>query len=449
MTPGTIGMDFAALPPEINSARMYAGPGAAPLLHAATAWGRLANELNATAASYSAVISGLAGEEWQGPSALSMAAAAAPYVAWMRATAAQAEQAAAQAIAAANAYESAYAATVPPGEIAANRGTMISLARTNIFGQNTPAIAASEADYSEMWAQDIVAMDGYAGSSAAASELPPFTAPPQTTTGIEPAADATGAQTAITAAPAAALTTAALPTAQSVGLPTPLGELDLLVAAAVIVAAGSWGLQAAQLIEIYRHDEVDEWEKDPGAKGADDGADGGSPDVLGPSRGRTNPVPLPGRVFTPPQPPVTALSGYSASIGGRSVPQGWMLPPAVRQVAAMFPGTTPMFMTGSSDDGYAGMAAAGLAGTSLAGLAARGSASSSTPAAAAPAAGGGAAAASRPAANAPSIPAAAGTNIPGLPSGLPPGVVANLAATLAAIPGATIIVVPPNPSQSQ
>ncbi|ORB85246.1 hypothetical protein B1987_17215, partial [Mycobacterium kansasii] len=63
--------------------------------------------------------------------------------------------------------------------------------------------------------------------------------------------------------------------------------------------------------------------------------------------------------------------------------------------------------------------------------------------------GGGAAAAGRPAANMPSLPAAAGANIPGLPSGLPPGVVANLAATLAAIPGATIIVVPPNPSQSQ
>ncbi|OOK69925.1 PPE family protein [Mycobacterium kansasii] len=68
----------------------------------------------------------------------------------------------------------------------ANRSTMISLAHSNIFGQNTPAIAASEADYSEMWAQDIVAMDGYAGTSAAASELTPFTSPPPTTTAAEP-----------------------------------------------------------------------------------------------------------------------------------------------------------------------------------------------------------------------------------------------------------------------
>jgi PPE-repeat protein len=96
-------MDFGALPPEINSARIYSGPGSAPLIQAAAAWVRLANELNSTVASYSSVISGLTGDDRRGPSALSMAAAAAPYVAWMRATAAQAEQAAAQAVAAANA----------------------------------------------------------------------------------------------------------------------------------------------------------------------------------------------------------------------------------------------------------------------------------------------------------------------------------------------------------
>lgn len=68
-------MDFGALPPEINSARIYSGPGSRPLMQAAAAWQRLANELTATAASYSSVISGLTGDDWLGPSALSMAAA--------------------------------------------------------------------------------------------------------------------------------------------------------------------------------------------------------------------------------------------------------------------------------------------------------------------------------------------------------------------------------------
>jgi PPE-repeat protein len=57
----------------------------------------------------------------------------------------------------------------------------MTLIATNIFGQNTAAIAATETDYAEMWAQDTAAMYGYAGSSAAASTLTPFTSPPPTT----------------------------------------------------------------------------------------------------------------------------------------------------------------------------------------------------------------------------------------------------------------------------
>jgi PPE-repeat protein len=56
----------------------------------------------------------------------------------------------------------------------------MTLIATNIFGQNTMAIAATEAQYAEMWAQDAAAMYGYAGSSAAASTLTPFTSPPPT-----------------------------------------------------------------------------------------------------------------------------------------------------------------------------------------------------------------------------------------------------------------------------
>ncbi|MBV8291279.1 MAG: PPE family protein, partial [Mycobacterium sp.] len=172
--------DFGMLPPEINSGRMYTGPGAGPMLAAATAWDGLAAQLQSTAASYSSVISGLAAG-WQGPSSAAMAAAAAPYTAWMSATATRAEQTAAQAGAAAAAYETAFAATVPPPIIAANRALLMSLIATNFLGQNTPAIAATEAHYAEMWAQDAAAMFGYAGSSAAASHLTPFTKPPQTT----------------------------------------------------------------------------------------------------------------------------------------------------------------------------------------------------------------------------------------------------------------------------
>ena len=174
-------MDFGALPPEVNSGRMYAGPGSGPMLGAAVGWGELAAELYSAAASYSSVISGLTDGSWRGPASVSMAGAAATYVAWMNAAATQAQQAATQAEAAASAFETAFAATVPPPVIAANRAQLAMLVATNFLGINTAAIMATEAQYAEMWAQDAAAMYGYAGSSAAAGTLTPFTPPPQNT----------------------------------------------------------------------------------------------------------------------------------------------------------------------------------------------------------------------------------------------------------------------------
>ena len=174
-------LDFGALPPEINSGRMYVGAGAGPMLAAAAAWDELAAELHSTAASYGSTIESLTTGPWSGPSSIAMAAAAAPYVQWMSATGVQAELAATQAKLAAGAYEAAFAATVPPPIIAANRSLLATLIATNLLGQNTPAIAATEAHYMQMWAQDAAAMYAYAGSSATASQLAAFTEPPQTT----------------------------------------------------------------------------------------------------------------------------------------------------------------------------------------------------------------------------------------------------------------------------
>jgi PPE-repeat protein len=151
------------------------------MLAAAAAWDDLAAELSSTAASYASTVSSLTGGTWQGPSSESMATAAATYVEWMNTTAAQAEVTGSQAKAAVAAYEAAFAATVPPPVIEANRALLMMLIATNILGQNTPAIAATEAHYMEMWAQDAGAMYGYAGSAGSASVLTPFTEPPQTT----------------------------------------------------------------------------------------------------------------------------------------------------------------------------------------------------------------------------------------------------------------------------
>ncbi len=154
--------DFGALPPEINSGRMYAGPGSEPMMVAAAAWDELAAELGTATSGYSSVISELTSAPWVGPASASMVSAVMPYVTWLSAVAAQAEQTASQARAAAAAYETAFVMTVPPPVIAANRVLLMTLIATNFFGQNTPAIAATEAQYMEMWAQDAAAMYGYA-----------------------------------------------------------------------------------------------------------------------------------------------------------------------------------------------------------------------------------------------------------------------------------------------
>ncbi len=190
-------IDFGALPPEINSARLYAGVGSTPLVTAASAWNSLAAELNAAALGYENVVTQLAGEGWLGPASGSMAAAAQPYVEWVSGTAAQAEQAATQASAAAAAFEAAFAAIVPPPLIAANRAELAQAVQTNVLGQNTGIIAQLEAQYGEFWAQDAATMYSYAGNSASASTVTPFTAAP---TVANPAASSTQAAATTAAA---------------------------------------------------------------------------------------------------------------------------------------------------------------------------------------------------------------------------------------------------------
>lgn len=186
-------LDFGALPPEINSGRMYAGPGSGSMLTAASAWQNLAAELHTTAAQFASVTSGLTAGPWTGPAATAMVAAAHPYANWLHSTGAQAEQTARQATAAAEAYATALAAVVPPPLITANRVLLNQLVVTNFFGQNSPAIGEAERQYAEMWAQDAAAMYRYASSSATASALSPFGRPPQTTNASAAAAQAAAA----------------------------------------------------------------------------------------------------------------------------------------------------------------------------------------------------------------------------------------------------------------
>src|ERR1700733_13857715 len=241
-------MDFGTYPPEINSLRMYTGPGAAPMLTAAQAWQELAAEIHSAASSYQSVISGLTAGPWQGPASASMAAAAASYVAWLNATATQAEETAAQAKTAAAAYQTAFTSTVPPQTVAVNRSRLTTLVATNLFGRNTQKIAANEAQYAEMWAQDTAAMYGYAASSASATSLTAFTPPQQNT---NPAAS-TGQAAAVTQATGTAAGNAQSTIQQAFSaVPSSLQSLATATPAAASSAASDPLGTLSDLISIF------------------------------------------------------------------------------------------------------------------------------------------------------------------------------------------------------
>lgn len=370
-------IDFGVLPPEINSGRMYSGPGSGSMLAAAAAWDRLATHLRATAEAYSSVISGLT-VDWQGPSASAMTGAAKPYSAWMNATAAQAEQTAAQARAAAAAYETAFVATVPPPVVTANRAALESLLATNTFGQNTPAIAATEAQYGDMWAQDAAAMYGYASQSATASQLTPFTPPAQTTNPDGAAAQsATVAQTAGTSAGTSARSM--LSQLASQPLPSSLQSLAAPAAADPSSLPSSLAsLNTTPLGTALRLFEFSSPASLPGRNALVSSTLGYGLATRGFTTGEL-PVPLvPGVLYPPLVGPAGVGSAISADmaragvVGALSVPPSWAAAtPAVRLAATVLQGTSPAaapLIEAASQGGMLGqMALASLAGSALGG----------------------------------------------------------------------------------
>lgn len=169
-------MDYGALPPEINSARAYAGPQSAPLTAAAGAWQGLAAQLGGVATGLQGAIAALVAGGWQGPSSALMATGGLENVRWLYQAAAQAQETAIAAAHGAAAVEAAHAGVIPPPVIEANRNLLEALIASNFLGVNSAAIAACVAEYDQMWAQDASVMYGFSADAAAVTgALVPFT----------------------------------------------------------------------------------------------------------------------------------------------------------------------------------------------------------------------------------------------------------------------------------
>jgi PPE-repeat protein len=393
-------MDFGTYPPEVNSARMYAGPGSAPMLTAAEGWEGLAAELHSAADSYQSVVSGLTAGPWLGPASASMAAAAASYVAWLNATAAQAEETAAQAKAAAAAYQTAFTSTVPPPTVLANRSRLMTLVATNLFGRNTQAIAANEAQYAEMWAQDAAAMYGYAASSASATALTPFTPPQQTTNpGASVAQSAAVSQAAGTSAGNAQSTVSSIQQAFS-SVPGALQSLATGAAAPAQTPADllntlsnliSIFLDAPAAIATFGADipfgtigvvalPLDIIGAGTGLH-TDDIVSGWNGEQAWPDEGPAPVKPFPAPLLnlpegTLPPPSVAAGLGEANTVGALSVPPTWTVAtPAVKPISYTLPALTETTVSAAaapaaeagSGTTLSEMALAGMAGRAMAG----------------------------------------------------------------------------------
>jgi PPE-repeat protein len=398
-------LDFGALPPEINSGLMYTGPGSGPMLTASMAWDALADNLYSTAISYGSAISDLTAS-WLGPSSTSMAAAAAPYVSWISATAAQAEAAGTQAMAAVAAYEAAFAMTVPPPVIAANRALLLMLVATNFFGQNTPAIMATEALYVEMWAQDAAAMYGYAGAAAAASTLIPFTTPAETTdpsglAGLAAAVTQAATTSAGTGVQVLSQLTSALSTPLSSVLSTPLSTAAMpsavqgLASAAVSVTSSTSSTSPLSTLTALSTSSTAVTSGTSLVSGIASPASmlGSAASVMNSIGSTTSAFGKGFQVFGSALNPglssgagafgstgmgetaVTANVGRAATLGALSVPQGWAsAAPAFSQVSSALPGATGGL--GAAPSVAPGAPTAGPLGSPLANAAERGGPSS-------------------------------------------------------------------------
>jgi PPE-repeat protein len=314
--------DFGSLPPEITSGQIYMGPGAESLMTAAAAWQQIASELEFSAASYNCVLQQLI-EAWQGPSATAMVMAGMPYVLWLQDIALRAAQLGIQAQTAAAAFQLAHATVVPPPVIAANRTQWAELVATNLFGYNSPAIAANEAHYAEMWAQDVAAMSQYSASSqAATSDIRPFTTAPVTS---RPAATAT-APVSVTSA-SAAKAAAADPTASAV---TGDGLFSTLIPPNLanpyvqsLVSSGSPINLLTMLATFTGYNALAEATRGNRPMAPEAGGLGGS-------------VALPRATA-----PVSASAGNAPRMGNLSVPPNWAEPQNIPPSAAPLSSTPP------------------------------------------------------------------------------------------------------------
>ncbi|WP_280393749.1 PPE family protein [Nocardia brasiliensis] len=171
-------VDFGALPPEVNASRILPTGGPAPMMAASSAIAAMAGSLETMAGVAQSSMAEMA-STYRSAAADQAQHRFGMHTGWFQQQAAVAEVAVPLIAKLADAYFFALMTMPPVGVIAANRIATFSLTVSNVGGQNTPAIAANEAAYYQMWIQAQAAMYKYAGEAISAlGALPPPIPPP-------------------------------------------------------------------------------------------------------------------------------------------------------------------------------------------------------------------------------------------------------------------------------
>jgi PPE-repeat protein len=193
---------WPALPPEINTSRLMAGAGPAPMLQAAAGWEAFAISLETQADELAASLASLA-SVWTGAAAERAIAATTPMVIWLRMLSLQAMKRSLQAAAQATSYTTAMATTPPLVEIELNHITHAVLEMTNFLEINRLPITLNELDYIRMWDLAAAVMDAYQAETVMNTTFEPIAMPkPIVLPGGIEAAAATGLGQASALAPA-------------------------------------------------------------------------------------------------------------------------------------------------------------------------------------------------------------------------------------------------------
>ena len=176
--PQIVAMIWHGMPPELNTARLMAGAGDAPMSRPPRAGRRLRSSLETQADELAGSLAALSGS-WKGTASERAVTATMSMVVWLRTTALQAQKRAMQATSQASSYVMAMATTPPIPEIEMNHITHGVLEATNFLGVNTVPIGVNEADYFiRMWNQAAFAMDAYQAETVANTLFEPI--PPMT-----------------------------------------------------------------------------------------------------------------------------------------------------------------------------------------------------------------------------------------------------------------------------